>query len=295
MSSSFNIQHILDTTINELFNSSNNNNNSENPLFQQFQNINFNNYSDLSHNNIDDVLVEDQAHVSEHEEDNNSMPDLIPLDDNNDENIQNDNDRSNSNELQMWTNLVEDYNAQINTYQQNIQTILRITEGILRPPRTIPITRTRARPRPINRNNTNTNTDRRNLISQLRNWFQGNDYVLEFENITPLFLSTNTNTNNSSATSQEIQNATELFVYDPRNILAYTTCPISLEEFREGEPLMRIYGCGHIFKAFELQRWFLRNTKCPTCRYNIRTSSSSSVDISNNNNNTNNNIHYAFV
>ena len=100
----------------------------------------------------------------------------------------------------------------------------------------------------------------------------------------PLFFS-NTNTNNSSSisaspTSQEIQNATELFIYEPRNRLAYTTCPISLEEFREGEPLMRIYGCGHIFKAFELQRWFLRNTKCPSCRYDIRTSS---VDPSYNN------------
>jgi len=268
MSSSFNIQNIIDTTFNELFNNNNN--------------INLSNIYDICFNTLntqEDVEAE-----------NNSIPDLIPLvNENNPPNPNPSSESSSHNELQMWTNLIEDYNGQINIYQQNIRSILQITEEMLRIRR-----QSSRRPRSMNNpmnNTTNNNTNnRRNLISQLRNWFQNSDYisnpqyVLEFENITPLFFS-NTNTNNSSSisaspTSQEIQNATELFIYEPRNRLAYTTCPISLEEFREGEPLMRIYGCGHIFKAFELQRWFLRNTKCPSCRYDIRTSS---IDPSYNN------------
>jgi len=39
--------------------------------------------------------------------------------------------------------------------------------------------------------------------------------------------------------------------------------------------LMRIHGCGHIFKATSLHRWFERNHKCPSCRYDILTSSAS--------------------
>jgi hypothetical protein len=100
-------------------------------------------------------------------------------------------------------------------------------------------------------------------------------YILEFENITPLIQSQGQG--QGQLTSHEIQNATELFIHDSRNQLIYNTCPITLEEFREGEPLMRIRHCGHIFKAFELQRWFLRNTKCPSCRYDIRTGDGSEV------------------
>lgn len=276
MSSSFNIQNIIDTTFNELFNNNNN--------------INLSNIYDICFNTLntqEDVEVE-----------NNSIPDLIPLvNENNPPNPNPSSESSSHNELQMWTNLIEDYNGQINIYQQNIRSILQITEEMLiirrqssRRPRSMNNPTNNPMNNPMNNPTNNNTNNRRNLISQLRNWFQNSDYisnpqyVLEFENITPLFFS-NTNTNNSSSisaspTSQEIQNATELFIYEPRNRLAYTTCPISLEEFREGEPLMRIYGCGHIFKAFELQRWFLRNTKCPSCRYDIRTSS---IDPSYNN------------
>jgi hypothetical protein len=269
----FNIQNILNTTLNELFNSSNVNNINF-PLYDICYNTFF---MDLSMNmNGNSIREEEQV-------DTDSLPDLIPLV-NDSENEHNNNNRNNDHEigggeggqssssssgLQIWANLVEDYNIQIQTYQQNIQSIIQITEQLLPEIQ-------RRRPYSRNVNRTNPNINRRNLISQLRNMFRNNDYnsqyVLEFENITPLlFPNTNTNTNtNNYPTTQEIQDATEIFIYNPHHPLAYTTCPISLEEFREGEPLMRIYNCGHIFKAFELQRWFLRNTRCPSCRYDIR-------------------------
>jgi hypothetical protein len=112
-----------------------------------------------------------------------------------------------------------------------------------------------------------------------RNNEYSSPYILEFENITPLVLQQGQGQQSQGGqqlTSQEIQNATELFIHDSSNTLIYNTCPITLEEFREGEPLIRIRQCGHIFKAFELQRWFLRNTKCPSCRYDIRTGDNNS-------------------
>lgn len=45
-----------------------------------------------------------------------------------------------------------------------------------------------------------------------------------------------------------------------------TTCPISLEPIRDGESVMRINRCGHIFKESALRTWFSRDQRCPVCR-----------------------------
>jgi hypothetical protein len=49
-----------------------------------------------------------------------------------------------------------------------------------------------------------------------------------------------------------------------------TTCPISLEEFVEGERLSKIKICGHTFKQNGMVRWFMSNhTSCPVCRADV--------------------------
>ena len=257
MSSSASLQNLLDEALNNFFLP--------------------NNYSfDISFNNIYMPLPREEGGRGgggggeEEEKETDSLPDLIPLEPEQEPEPEQEQDQppqiqvinQQNRQISLWSDLVRDYNSQINSYQQNIQSILRITEHLF-----IPSSSSAPPPPPPPANN-------RTFVSQIRDWLRnntGNDYVLEFENITP-YLFTNQNQNPSNlATTQEIQNATELFVNDSsNNILAYNTCPISLEEFREGEPLMRIRHCGHIFKAFELQRWFLRNTKCPSCRYDIR-------------------------
>lgn len=252
----FDYQHILDNAFNELFN-----NNSQN-FALQYQDFIY----DLCNNVINPPPDDD-------------LPDLIPVIEQEAPVIEEPLPVHHSNQMQLWSNLVEDYNAQIQLYQQNIQSIIRITENVLQVGRTNANANANTNAANTNTNvntntantNTNANTNsRRNLISQLRNLFQSSHepYILEIENITPFIYSRSRNTQ-QLPTTQEIQNATELFVYDTRNPIEYTTCPISLEEFREGEPLMRIRDCGHIFKAFELQRWFLRNTRCPSCRFDI--------------------------
>ena len=314
-STQFNLQHLLDETLNDFF-STNPQNISSFPLYNYnlpFYDTSYTSLFNIQESNLEsEISNNDDTNNNEETKSNSgdSIPDLIPLEDpsNINSNINNNPNTemsdSQSQQLTLWANLLEDYNSQIQVYQQNIQSIIHITENLLPVLRnntnnnnvhtTRPVTSQTNNNNTNNRSNntnnrsnntnnrSNNNTNRSALITQLRDWFRNNElssqYVLEFENITPLVLSNMNNLNSSvnntsfNLTTQEIQNATELFINDSsNNILTYTTCPISLEEFRDGEPLIRINHCGHIFKAFELQRWFLRNTKCPSCRYDIRT------------------------
>jgi len=72
---------------------------------------------------------------------------------------------------------------------------------------------------------------------------------------------------------EQISNATEEISYSTnhsRYTFTNTTCPITLEEFQEGEILRRINHCGHVFRESAIQNWFRQNVRCPVCRYDIR-------------------------
>jgi hypothetical protein len=71
-------------------------------------------------------------------------------------------------------------------------------------------------------------------------------------------------------TEQQINNATETFNYYAGEH-AHTTCPISLDEFHEGERICKITHCGHMFREAAIKNWFRRNVRCPVCRHDIRT------------------------
>jgi hypothetical protein len=82
-------------------------------------------------------------------------------------------------------------------------------------------------------------------------------------------------------TNQQIEHAIERIVYDASMSNSYNAvttdsddivadrCPICLEDFQIGEQVLRIRGCGHIFKQPGLLRWFQRNNHCPVCRGNV--------------------------
>ena len=88
-------------------------------------------------------------------------------------------------------------------------------------------------------------------------------------------------TSNDGLTQTEIQNATTLFVYSDTTPHVYTQCPISFDEFVNGETIIRINHCGHIFRPTELRQWLSRHTGCPVCRYNIQTNSPATYDNDN--------------
>ncbi len=47
------------------------------------------------------------------------------------------------------------------------------------------------------------------------------------------------------------------------------TCPITMEQIRDNDAVMRINRCGHLFKESALRSWLARNNRCPVCRSNV--------------------------
>ena len=86
---------------------------------------------------------------------------------------------------------------------------------------------------------------------------------------------------------EQIQNATLLFTYNHSNSENINQqCPITLEDFENGDILRQIRHCRHVFHEESIQNWFQSNVRCPVCRYDIRdyrepSESINLVDISN--------------
>lgn len=74
-------------------------------------------------------------------------------------------------------------------------------------------------------------------------------------------------------TSEQIERATRQIIYsDIENPnLHNTTCPIALRRFESDDEVTVIRYCNHIFCRDDLDNWFRNNTRCPLCRYDIRT------------------------
>jgi hypothetical protein len=81
-------------------------------------------------------------------------------------------------------------------------------------------------------------------------------------------------------TEVQIIRALETYMYSPTE--ETHTCPITLETIQEGDEVCRIRHCGHIFKRSAIEGWFLRNVRCPVCRYDIRDYVPVTTDISGN-------------
>jgi hypothetical protein len=174
----------------------------------------------------------------EPEPDNDSIPDLI-------ENVEQPQPPPDQG-MQLWANVLNDYHHQMKLYQENVRTILDITRNFL-PQRTT------------------------TLPSDWRDILRNNVYSIEIDRIIPALFPTNTTNNNVPPTNTQITYATSVFTCDlSNNDLISTVCPISLEDFINGESLTRINHCGHVFKTGELAHWFTRNSHCPSCRYDIR-------------------------
>jgi hypothetical protein len=90
------------------------------------------------------------------------------------------------------------------------------------------------------------------------------------------------NTNNIALTREQLQRVTEECVYNSSIENTPTQCPISLDEFVEGENILKIRKCGHIFRPAELRRWFTQRNKCPVCRCNVLDISSSTIPTTHN-------------
>lgn len=92
-------------------------------------------------------------------------------------------------------------------------------------------------------------------------------------------------------TQEQLNTALETITYRATDGIS-SRCPITLDEFSDGDNITRIRHCGHTFNTQSIRNWFSCRVRCPVCRYDIRdytvnefTDSSSNrttTDISNN-------------
>jgi hypothetical protein len=73
-------------------------------------------------------------------------------------------------------------------------------------------------------------------------------------------------------TNEQLQSATYDYDFSINNNVnnTNTQCPITLEEFQEGDHVCKIRYCGHTFRREQIHNWFQGNVRCPVCRYDIR-------------------------
>jgi len=161
--------------------------------------------------------------------------------------------------LLLLTNIINSYNDNIRDYQNNTRLILRILYSLIQNNSTSNRESSRLYTFRSSRSNTLNSYDLENLINyaiyptnpiRLNNIFQGNEL--------------------QRPSSQQIDNATIIFDFSLADDNIHTNCPITLDEFQEGEQVCRIRHCGHTFRNSAIQNWFQRNTHCPVCRYDIR-------------------------
>lgn len=72
-------------------------------------------------------------------------------------------------------------------------------------------------------------------------------------------------------TREQIDRATRHSIYSDIDNPINTTCPIALRRFEDDDEVSVIRHCSHVFCRDDLENWFRANTRCPLCRYDIRT------------------------
>lgn len=135
-------------------------------------------------------------------------------------------------------------------------------------------------------NNNNNNNPRRQFdiratytnLNSLDRLFQ-NEMTGIFDNLQDILI---------NPTQEQIRNSVIEVEYNSENQNLNVTCPITLDEFEDGDIVCRIIPCGHIFTPQPLMNWFSTHVRCPICRYDIRDYVRGSPNINHNNNNNDN-------
>ena len=122
-------------------------------------------------------------------------------------------------------------------------------------PTTSPVNNTRRYVFPLNLNNFE--NDLNNGVRNIFNELISNRQNTFFDNVPVV------------PTEEQIDNACDMITYS-QDASGQQMCPISLTRFNNGQQVMRIRQCGHVFIEENLRHWFTLNPRCPICRYDIR-------------------------
>jgi len=157
--------------------------------------------------------------------------------------------------------VIQNYNENIRDYNNNMRDLISIYSTMIQE-------RVSNNSTTQNQNNVTTRLLNPNRIIPINNniW---SDYLLQFRSQPPIQLS-NTDLEDVIVrpTSEEIILATEIITWSED--ISQNSCPITLENFTEGQSICRIRTCEHLFQTVGLMRWFETHTRCPVCRYDIR-------------------------
>lgn len=140
--------------------------------------------------------------------------------------------------LLILNDLLMRYNDNISRYQENMESLISIFRNFI----------------PTQRYNSRTRTETPPTFYY--NWVPQSQQT--FENVIV------------SPSDEEINRATTISQYNPETPLMNTRCPITLDNFQEGDEITLITHCGHAFKSSAFTSWFRGNVRCPICRYDIR-------------------------
>ena len=248
-------------------------------------NTNLTNY-DICNNMIFNVIREYNSNMLEY---NVNMREYLIRDNNTGNDASNNTDNSNFAE---YNNNIYDYNSNMRRFLDLMSTINYNIAN--------------------NRNNRNNENSRENTREYRRQHFNHNNMntpntgpsfglpntSFRFgRNQTPsqlfsYFLPTNRQRNFTNViirpTERQILDAIEIIIFNENETYNNTSCPITMEEFNDGEHICQIKHCGHNFREDALRNWFRTNVRCPVCRYDIRDYVNSDVsngnDLSGNNN-----------
>jgi hypothetical protein len=149
------------------------------------------------------------------------------------------------------------YNENMREYNGNIRRYLHIIEDMYNDRNVYvnPVGVT-----PLRNTTSNSSTPMLNtfLREYVRNRDEGNTFRNTYEDVVV------------RPTAAQIETATNVVIFDGSENNHNTSCPITLEVFRDGEELCSIRHCCHLFRRDALMDWFRQNVRCPVCRYDIR-------------------------
>ena len=134
--------------------------------------------------------------------------------------------------------IISQYNRNNEDYNQNMSSLIHIMQTI---------TSSRPPPPPVNE-----------LFSF--------DFTSSASNLVDTLLPLFSANRTTHLSPTDISNGTVVYAYQREEGAADLTCPITLETIHEGESVMKINRCNHVFKEQSLRRWFERNQRCPVCR-----------------------------
>ena len=179
-------------------------------------------------------------------------------------------------------NMLYDYNRNIQNYNENVNRLLRTFETIPSSTPSQPSTPTTSArittpsqpstplQTPLQSTTSARITTPSQTVPSLLNLLNRADTTMYM--LLPRITQRNGTPTALTLSPEQFSRSTEQIIYSDISGNERERCPICFDEFQQGEHLIKILHCGHIFKTVPLNNWFLRSSTCPVCRYDLNTS-----------------------